>query len=246
MAATSCRCPVRYEIVVQQTSAVRSSIAAANFSAGIEPSALRTHVNDLGAAKLLGVSDLADGGELVLADHDARATAALERQGRHDRVHTLRDRCRHRDLVGLAVQEPRKARAGRFGPLDPELPLCAVRVPAREVLLVCVAHAVGERTLRARVEIRRVLEDREFGAHRVADATGGGLRPLCAVGAHGPTTYDAATSGVRYAAEGLPAGVKIPSSASSRSVLVFSTMCTSRGVIRNAEPSSSCSVPSAR
>ena len=39
MAATSCLCPVRYEIVVQQTSAVRSSIASANRSTGIDPSA---------------------------------------------------------------------------------------------------------------------------------------------------------------------------------------------------------------
>ena len=41
-------------------------------------------------------------------------------------------------------------------------------------------------------------------------------------------------SGVRYAADGLPAGVKMPSTASSRSGCVFSTMCTSRGVIRKA------------
>ena len=48
--------------------------------------------------------------------------------------------------------------------------------------------------------------------------------------------YSAATSGVRYAADGLPAGVKRPMIVSSRSALAFSTMCTSRGRSRNAEP----------
>ena len=56
--------------------------------------------------------------------------------------------------------------------------------------------------------------------------------------------YSAATSGVRYAADGLPAGVKTPMTVSSRSALAFSTMCTCRGRSRNVEPGPSPSVSS--
>ena len=162
---------MRYEIVVQQTRAVRSSIASANFSAGIEPSASGRTCTNLGTAELLRVGDLANRGELVLADHDARAAAALERQSRHDRVDALRDGCRHRDLVGLAMQEPGKPGPRGLGPLDPELPLGAVLVPPGEVLLVGSAHPVRERPLRTGVEIGRMREDRELVPNRLADAT---------------------------------------------------------------------------
>jgi hypothetical protein len=49
----------------------------------------------------------------------------------------------------------------------------------------------------------------------------------------------------RYAAEGLPAGVKRPMSSSVLEP-VFSTMCTLRGRSRNAEPASSSPTPSSR
>ena len=147
---------------MQQTSAVRSSIASAKRSTGIDAVRLGTDVHDLGAAQLLRVGDLADGRELVLADHDPGAAAALERQRRDDPADALRDGRRHGDLVGLAVEQLGEARARRLGPLDPEFPLGPVLVPAGEVLLVGGADAVRERALRARVEVRRVLEDREL------------------------------------------------------------------------------------
>ena len=128
-----------------------------------------THVHHLGAAELLRVSDLTDRRELVLADHDAVAAAALERERRDDAVDALRDGGRHRHLVGLAVDQLGEARAGGLGALDPELPLGTVLVPTGEVLLVGCADPVRERALRARVEIGLVLEDRELAANRGAD-----------------------------------------------------------------------------
>ena len=92
---------------------------------------------------------------------------------RDDPADALRDGGRHGHLVRLAVQQLGEARARRLGALDPELPLGAVLVPAGEVLLVGGAHPVRERALRARVEIGRVLEDRELAADRGADADGG-------------------------------------------------------------------------
>ena len=205
---------------------------------------LGSHVHDLRAAQLLRVGDLAHGRELVVADHDPVSATPLEGKCGDDPADTLRDRRRHRDLVGPAVEQRGEAGPCGLGALDPELPLCPVLVPAGEILLVGGADPMRKRTLGARVEVRLALEDRELAADRVADTGPGGDECL---GAHdGPTTYAAATSGIRYAADGLPAGVKMPRIASSRSGLVFSTMWTSRGVIRKAEPPSISSTPSAR
>ena len=144
---------------------------------------LGPHVDDLGAPQLLCVSDLADRGELVLADDDAVAPAALERQRRDDPAHPLGDRGRDGDLVRLAVQQRGEPRTGRLGPLDPELPLGAVLVPPREVLLVGGPDAMREGALRAGVEVDRVLEDRELPPYGVTDAVGGDwLQPVA--GAH--------------------------------------------------------------
>ena len=133
------------------------------------PVGVGTNVHHLRAAELLRVGDLADGRELVLADHDAVAAAALERQRRDDAADALRDGGRHRHLVGVAVEQLGEARAGGLGALDPELPLGAVLVPAGEVLLVGGADPVRQRALRAGVEIGLVLEDRELAADRGAD-----------------------------------------------------------------------------
>ena len=111
-------------------------------STGIDPSA-RLDVDDLGAAQLLGVGDLTDGRELVLADDDLRPAAALERQRADDPVHALRDRRGHRELGRLGVQQPREGGARGLRALDPVLPLGAVLVPAVEVLLVRARARVG-------------------------------------------------------------------------------------------------------
>ena len=86
---------------MQQTSAVRSSIASAKRSAPIEPSAPGRHVDDLGAAQLLRVRDLADRRELVLA-RSRSGSAPVERQRGDERAHALRHRGRHGDVVGVA------------------------------------------------------------------------------------------------------------------------------------------------
>ena len=120
---------------MQQTSAVRSSIASAKRSGGIEPSASGRDVDDLGAAQLLRVRDLADGRELVLADHDLRPRAARSSAETMPLTPCVTEVVTA-SSAGSAVQQPRERRARRLGPLDPVLPLGAVLVPAVEVLLV--------------------------------------------------------------------------------------------------------------
>ena len=70
---------------------------------------------------------------------------------------------------GSACTRRGERSACRLVPLDPELPLRAVLVPAREPLLGGGAHTVRERALRARVGVGRVLEDRELAADLVPD-----------------------------------------------------------------------------
>ncbi len=146
---------------MQQTSAVRSSIAVGEALDGNAPVRLGANVDDLRAAKLLCVRDLPDRGELVLADDDPVPLAGEIERG-DERAHALRDRGRDGDVVGLRVQEAGERGAGGLVALDPELPLRAVLVPAREPLLGGRANAVRERSLRARVRVGRVLEDREL------------------------------------------------------------------------------------
>ena len=83
------------------------------------PVRLGPDVDDLGAAQLLRVRDLADRRELVLADHDLRPLAASERQRADDAVDALADRGGDRDLARLGLEQPRERRARRLGPLDP-------------------------------------------------------------------------------------------------------------------------------
>ena len=101
---------------------------------------VRPHVDDLGPSQLLSVRDLADGGELVLADHDLGARAQVERGD--DPAHALGHRGGHGELGRLCAQQPSEGRPRRVGPLDPHLPLCAALVPAVEVLLVRRTDAV--------------------------------------------------------------------------------------------------------
>ena len=154
---------------MQQTSAVRSSIASAKRSGEMPPSPSGPDVHDLGAPELLGVRDLTDRGELVLADHDP-VPSGVEGKRRDERAHALRHGRGDRDVVRLGVEQARHARAELLVPLDPEVPLRPVRVPAGEPLLDRRTNAVRERTLRAGVEVRRRLEDRELAADRSADA----------------------------------------------------------------------------
>ena len=105
------------------------------------PVHLGPDVNDLGAAELLRMRDLADGGELVLADHDAIPLAREVERG-DERADTLRDRRRDGDVVGLGVQKASEPGPCRLVALDPELPLRPVLVPARKPLLGSGPHAV--------------------------------------------------------------------------------------------------------
>ena len=114
-----------------------------------------------------------------------RFRSPSSRSAESSALDALRDRGRDRDVVGRRMQQPCDRRSERLVPLDPVVPLGAVRVPAREPLLDRCAHPVGERALRAGVEVRRRLEDRELAADRGADPSrlngqgtpSGALRP---------------------------------------------------------------------
>ena len=95
------------------------------------PVGVGTHVHHLGAAKLLRVGDLADRRELVLADHDAVAAAALERERRDDAVDALRDGGRHRHLVGIAVEQARRSPRGQPPSARPRTPTRRRSRPSR-------------------------------------------------------------------------------------------------------------------
>ncbi len=129
---------------------------------------LGRHLDDLGAPELLGVRDLADGGELVLRDDDPVALAREVECG-EERADGGRDGGLDRDVVGLRAQEPGERGSRGLGPLDPVLPFGAVLVPAGEVLLVGRAHLVRERPLRARVDVDLALEDGKTPANGLAD-----------------------------------------------------------------------------
>ena len=87
--------------------------------------------------------DLADGRELVLADHDP-VPPAVEGQCRDERAR------RETEVVTAASSASawsRRAIAERNAlvPFDPEVPLGAVRVPAGELLLDGIADAMRQR-----------------------------------------------------------------------------------------------------
>ena len=110
---------------------------------GDAPVRFGADVDDLRPAQLLRVRDLPDSGELVLADDDPVSLAGEVERG-DEGAHALRDRGRDCDVVRLRVQEAGERSAGGLVALDPELPLRAVRVPAREPLLCRCAYAVGQ------------------------------------------------------------------------------------------------------
>ena len=121
-------------------------------------------VDDLGAAQLLRMRDLADGRELVLADHDLRARLQVERETIPltpcvTEVVTA-------SSVGSACSSRAKAARAASARSTQCCPLGAVLVPAVEPALDRVLDAVRERPLRARVQVGRVREDRELGPDR--------------------------------------------------------------------------------
>ena len=124
--------PMRYEIVVQQTSAVRSSIASAKRSAEIDPSASgRTCTTSAPRSSCACAiwPTVGNSYSLITMRFRPPARAASAETMRAD---ALRDGGRDGDVVGVGVQELGEARAGRLVPLDPEVPLGPVLVPAGE------------------------------------------------------------------------------------------------------------------
>ncbi len=151
---------------MQQTSAVRSSIASLEALERDPSVGIGAHVDDLCSSQLLRVGDLTDRRELELRDHDA-ISSRLERERADEAAHSLRDGGDHRHLLRRGADETREGRSCGIRPFDPVLPLGAVLVPAGEVLLVGLPDVDREGALRAGVGVRRVLEDREPGAYGV-------------------------------------------------------------------------------
>ena len=160
---------------MQQTSAVRSSIASAKRSAGIVPSASgRTWTTSAPRSSCACAIWPTVGNSYSLITIRFRSPSSGSADD--ERADPLGDGRRDGDVVRVGVEQARDRRAERLVPLDPEVPLGPVRVPAGELLLDGVADAVRERALRARVEVGRCLEDRELAPDRGADAARRGRR----------------------------------------------------------------------
>jgi hypothetical protein len=121
---------------------------------------------DLGAAALLRVPDLCGRGEVEVGRDDDAALAA--------EVHGARDRAQgdgggrgERDVLGAGVQQPADEPAHLLLLADPGVPVRALRLKVRQVVLVGRAHDVGQRALGAAVDVGQGLEDREPVADRV-------------------------------------------------------------------------------
>ena len=128
------------------------------------------HDVHLGAAQLLRVPDLADRRELEVADHDL-AAASPKSIALASALTPAESDVVTATSSGCAVDEARERRARRLGALDPVVPRRAALVPARQVVVVRGAHRVGERALRARVDVGEPLEDREPRAGSARDAS---------------------------------------------------------------------------
>ena len=124
-------------------------------------------VRDACTARLLRVPDLADRRELPVREDDLRPVRKA--QATRERAHARRERRRHGNLIRARVDEAREGAACRFLPLDPVLPRSALLVPVGEVLPVRGAHGVGQRSLRAGVDVHLMLEDREAVAAALGD-----------------------------------------------------------------------------
>ena len=109
------------------------------------------NVLDTRTARLLRVPDLADGRELPVGEDDLRAPR--ETESACERAHSRGQGRRDGDLVRDRVDEAGEGSARGLLALDPVLPGGALLVPVVEVLLVGASDRVGERALRAGVDV---------------------------------------------------------------------------------------------
>ena len=139
---------------MQQTSAVRSSIASANRSGGIEPSGSgRTCTTSAPRSSCAWAIWPTVGNSYSLITIRFRSPSSGSAP-RRARSRPARPTSSPRPRPGAAWS--RRANALRNASCArPSIPLGAVRVPAVEPLLDALPHAVRERPLRARVEVRR-------------------------------------------------------------------------------------------
>jgi hypothetical protein len=125
------------------------------------------------------------------------------------------------------------------GPVADEPPVGEHEAPAGEPLPLGKRRDQVRGSLVAEAEIRQLVVAIERGDDPRRPAAEASV-----VGVEEDRTKRGARH-ARYAAVGLPAGVKRPTSSSVLEP-VFSTMCSWRGRSRNAEPPSSSSTPSSR
>jgi hypothetical protein len=123
------------------------------------------HVHHLGAEALLRMPDLGVARKLEVADDDLVAPAA-EIQRARERVDTGGGRGSDGDLIRAHAQHLRHGRAHRLLPAEPALPVRAHRQPIVQVGVDSLPHGIGQRAIRAAVEIGLALEQRESAPQR--------------------------------------------------------------------------------
>jgi hypothetical protein len=151
-------------------------------------------------------------------------------QSRRQALEDARQSPRRLQLAG-EVDEP--------GPVADEPPVGERETPAGGPVVLGKRREQVRRPLVAEAEIRQLIVAIERGDDPRRPAAEASVVGVDENGTNRVVRH------TRYAAEGLPAGVKRPTSSSVLEP-VFSTMCTWRGRSRNAEPRLSSSMPSSR
>src|SRR5579864_7321347 len=115
----------------------------------------------IGTATALSEPDMAHRGEFKLPHDDFPPFAKT--QGACDAVDPRRYAGHDSNFIRGATDEIRKSRTCRLILLHPHIPRRAPLMPTCNVVLQTAFHSVGQRTLRAGVEINLALKDFELG-----------------------------------------------------------------------------------
>ena len=124
-----------------------------------ETLASRFDEHGLGATRLLGHPDVPHGRELEFAQHNLLPLAERKRAGQ--RIHSGGCTRDQRDFVHFRAYKIRKYCSRRFVMFHPKVPRRALFVPSTQILQQSCLHTVGERTLRAAIEVDLGTKNRE-------------------------------------------------------------------------------------
>jgi hypothetical protein len=118
------------------------------------------------ATQFLCVPDLRMGGELEVADNDFVAPLVeIERAG--ERVDPGGCRSSHCDLIRLCVQHPRHQGADSLVLHHPHVPVCSYEQTVFHVVVDRLFDAVGQRAIRAAIQVGFALQDWKPAAQRL-------------------------------------------------------------------------------